>query len=231
MAILVSDIASAGAEIMLDLSMVRYTSAKWISWVNDGQLTIASLKPGANSETAVLSMVAGVVQMVSSSYHCLIRPLQNMGTDGVTPGTVVKTADFDHFSERNPTWMAAAASAAVKFIMLDEDSPMTYYTYPPQPSGSSAQGTIKAMMGVIPASLTALTDAIILNDIYYPHLLNYALYRARSISTSPYSKQQAMAAWNLFVTGIGRKDMIDKIYSPNRNREKEQNKANDGQIR
>jgi hypothetical protein len=198
--------------VLLDRSLTRFIN-DYLGWINDAQITAAALKPDISVGVRNKALVAGVYQTISSDAHALIRPIRNMGTDGNTPGTRIQTADYDLFENNNPDWMSAEPSATVDVIMVDERNDGGFFCFPPQPE--TGQGHIQVVEAIVPPRLANINQPITINDIHEPHLFQYMLFRGYSATSSPIAKNSAMSAWNMFVTGLGRKDMVDKVFSPN----------------
>ena len=224
--VLASKIAADAADLLFDKSMTRFGTS-YLQWINDAHVMIVALKPDANAAPVTVSLVAGVYQQIPETAHAMIKPIRNMGIGGATPGAVVKTADYEHFTMINPAWMDVAAAATVQVVMIDDHNERGFFCYPQQPA--TGQGSIQALCSAIPDKLTALTQAIKLNDIYEPHILRFLMWRGNSVSTSAVSKATAANEWNMFVTGLGRKDMIDQLVGPNTARRKMQGGVNVGQ--
>jgi len=197
----------------------RYPEPKLLEFLSDGEKTIVALKPSENTLPSTFALVEGIYQLIPATMEKLIRPIRNMGVGGATPGGLIKTADYDHFSTVNPTWPSATPSATVELIMLDTDNEYGFFCYPPQPA---SPGSISVLGSVLPAAITDRATPITLRDGNEMHLYHYILHRCYKIMQSPVAKAESVKFWNLCVTGIGRKDMIDKGYSPNRDRKKEQ---------
>ncbi|MBC2712867.1 MAG: hypothetical protein HGJ94_18315 [Desulfosarcina sp.] len=215
MTVTAQDIADAAAEKLFDSGFDRHATADHLDWINDGQAAACLFKPDISTQKNTLALVEGTYQSISLTAHALIRPVQNLGTDGNTPGTEIRIVDFDHFTTLNSGWMVAAAAAAVELVMFDENDPRHFHCYPQQPS--SNQGKISVIEAVLPAVVTPISAVITIQDIYKPLLIAYDLYRAYSIEAkhSRTARADATNQWNLFVTGLGRKDLVEKSIDPN----------------
>jgi len=71
---------------------------------------------------------------------------------------------MEYFSQMNPTWHTATASATVESYLFDQREPKVFYVYPPQPS--SSMGYVDEVDVVNPSEMSAVTSAITLDDIY-----------------------------------------------------------------
>lgn len=210
--VLASKIRADASVMLLDRTLTRFAD-DYLGWINDAQITAAALKPDLSVDVRTLNLVAGAYQTISVDAFAMIRPIRNMGVGGLTPGARIVTADYDRFENNNPDWMDATASATVEIVMIDKRNDRGFFCYPPQPDAD--QGSMQAVEAVVPARLTAISQAITINDINEPHLLQYVLHRGFAATSSAIAKNSSMSAWNMFVTGLGRKDMVDRIISPN----------------
>jgi hypothetical protein len=197
----------------------RYDEPKLLSILSDGQETIASLKPDESTSPEKFQLVEGIYQTLPDGIEALIRPIRNMGQDGLTKGPAIKTVDYDHFIQRNPDWFDDDEAVDVKLIMFDPQNRYGFFCYPPQPSQPTY---ISAVCGVMPSRITARTATIGLRDSNVIHLYHYCMYRLYKTMQSPVAKAESIKFWNLFVVGLDRKDLVDKEYNPNRDRKKEQ---------
>jgi hypothetical protein len=222
--VLASKIRDDAADILIDRSFTRH-GARYLGWINDGQVTATSLKPDISVGVRTLQLVEGIYQSISADAHALLRPIRNMGVTGLVPGARIVTVDYDHFENNNPDWMSATPSAAVEVIMFDERNERGFFCYPPQPA---APGQIQVVEGIVPADIATINDPITISDINEPFLLQYVLFRGYAATSSPIAKNSSMSAWNMFVTGLGRKDMVDTVISPNRTRKILQGEPNVG---
>lgn len=210
---------------VLDTSNDRWDTDDWINYLNAGERQLIFLKPSAYVDTLVYQLVAGTRQTIpdgSASYQSpagathpkaveLIDIVQNMGTDGTTAGATIHKADPRDLDEVLPDWRSDTADATVLNFMFDPNNRDEFEVYPPQPAAS--MGWIKAIMSVLPSSeISAVGDSVHLGDEYREPLKNYMKYRALAIDAqvSQYAYQRALDYWNMFVTQIGRKDLVER---------------------
>ena len=220
--------------ILLDTSKVRWTDAEKLRYLNAGQRQAVILKPDVYTLSTVYKLVAGTKQSVpdgTSSFQtpaavtipeCIqfLRLIRNMGTTGLVAGAAITPVGMDFLDSYNPNWHADTASATVKNYVFNEEDPGHFYVTPPQPSAS--QGYVEALLSAVPADVVAAAGpsydvAITISDVYRDILVNYILFRcyAKDAAMSPYNAARAVEFWNLFVTGLERKDLIRREFSPN----------------
>jgi Family of unknown function (DUF6682) len=212
--ILASKIASDISNDLFDPDNDRFGLTDILQWINDGQRKIVELKPDANVTTGPMQLVAGTKQTLETGDIELIKITRNMGTDGTTPGKPIHLVNMDHFSLHNPGWQTDTVNATVRVYMIDDRNPRVFYNYPPQPT--SSMGYVEKVVTAIPTDIAAIGDAITLEDQYEPMLYNYGMFRgeSRNAKSSPMAQQEAVRYWNLFVTMLDKKELIEKIYSP-----------------
>lgn len=82
---------------------------------------------------------------------------------------------------------------------------------------SETPGFVEIAYSAIPSDVSAVGSAINLSDRYQTALYYYVVHRcyAKDAALSPYNASRAMEYWTLFVTEIGRLDLIKKASSPN----------------
>ena len=153
----------------------RWTDDDVVQYVSDGQRAAVQLRPEINPKTASHQLVAGTKQSIPDEAFNLLNVVRNMGSNGTTPGRVIKFADFDDMNS-DPDWHTKAAADVVKTWLYDAKSDRrTFYVYPQQPSSVNQ---VELQFSKIPDELDALNDLIELDDIYQPVLWYYTLFRA-----------------------------------------------------
>ena len=207
--ILASQIIADAAEILQDTGNVRWTALKLLNWISAGEREIVLLRPNANTVNEVVTLAAGTKQSLPAGGVLFLDMLRNMGTDGATPGRVPRFVKREDIDAENPDWHIDTASAKVQHFIYDDRDQTHFYVYPKQPT--TGFGTVEILYSATPAELTAVTDAITLNDIYANALMNYVVYRA--LEKDPVNAAKAAEfyqAFMLLVTGKSRADDGDK---------------------
>ena len=219
--VLASKIAGDCAKDLFDVGYTRFTLTDWLGWINDGQNEAAILKPDIYVVTRSVALIAGIRQELADDETLLVRLVNNLGTDGQTEGLAITSADFNHFSLHNPAWPTLPTAATVEVYLFDEKDPRSFYVCPPQPS--SNQGYVRRVACANPPIIADIGDPISIDDVYEPILREYAKWRAHTENAKhdASAKMEATTSWNMFVTGLGRKDLVEKAVSPNTKRKQD----------
>jgi hypothetical protein len=198
----------------------RWSDAAHLAILNAGQRQAAIYKPDISVNNAAVQLVAGTKQSIPSGATALIKLTRNMGTDGSTPGRTISVEDFELFSQHNPYWHMHDASAEVRYLLFDKKDPARFYVYPPQPS--SNQGYVEQVYAVPPTDIASVGAAINLDDVYYNALLDYDIYRIsqNEANINPFAPARELKHWNLFVTALGRLDLLRDTRTPKKDEEK-----------
>lgn len=211
--VLVSSILARAQDELNDIDGERWDPSRLVDFINEGQRAIVEVKPTAFVLAQSVQLQPGTAQALPASGIQLIDIPRNMGTDGATPGRVVRRADRRVLDARAPMWHQAEADAEVRHFMFDGDTPRRYYVYPPQPA--TACGYVEMVMGAMPPTI-GQNDAISLDDVYDPALLDYVLYRAFSKDTEFAADQNRSSAhYQAFAAAIGAKAKAEAATNPN----------------
>lgn len=175
----------------------------------------------ATAASMVITATNGAVGIWSCTFFLYDRTTYpSVSNDHLFSGEVIAPIGADFLDSWNPGWHYDTEAAAVKNYVFDDADPTRYYVTPP----NTGAGYVEAIYAASPADLTALTGppvsydvAITLSDVYRDVLTNYVLFRcyAKDAALSPFNAQRAVEFWNLFVDGLGRKDLHKSTYSPN----------------
>lgn len=238
-----SELIQQVAENLLDYGAVaadqyvRWSQAEHLANLNAGQRQIVAWKPDANDQPLVYKLVAGTeqrlpdgtnaYQSVAGATHPegiqLIRPVKNKGTAGTTNGNAIEMGDIGIMDSLIPDWHTGTGNATVQTIMYDPQDPTRFFVYPPQPAAN--QGYVELIIATIPADVVAAVGppisyavAISLRDIFRQPLEDYMMYRAylKDAGQSLYAAQRAQIHLEACLTALGRKDLIQRRYSPSR---------------
>ncbi|MCK9597402.1 MAG: hypothetical protein M0R06_00100 [Sphaerochaeta sp.] len=210
--ILCQDIVDAAEVLLYDTGNAKWTEAGHFTWLKDGQRFCALIKPDISIQTSAIIQVAGVKQSISGSH--LIAVTRNMGTDGTTPGKGVNLVSMADMNRLNPDWTTDTASAIVDFYMYDPKNPNVYYVSPPQPA--TGFGYLEIIQAISPTDPAAIGNAITIDDIYAPVLINYICHRAYLMDApfSPYSQVMADKYLQYVITALGGKDVKEQSDAP-----------------
>lgn len=209
MTTLASAILADAGILLSDTAATRWTSAELLSWLNAGQIEIATRVPNSNSVTTVIQLIAGAKQTLPVDALRAIEFVRNMGATGTTPGAAIWPIDRKDMDAYWPNWSSDTANVVVQHALYNaEDDNETFYVWPPQPATGMNQ--IEIIYAKTPAYLTATTQNITLSDYYRNPLLDYVLYRAFN-KDAEYANQADRSArhYKAFADFLGIKYTID----------------------
>lgn len=207
-------------QTLQDTAGIRWSETnELMKWVNDAQREIALLKPDATSENTTVTLVAGTKQTLPTDGNRLLRVIRNMSAaSSGTGGRAIRLVARDVLDTQTPTWHDpavtgdAAHTNVVKNYIYDEQDPTNYYVFP----GVSGNAYIELVYSKNPATVTAGTDNLSVDDIYANAVMNYVLYMAfMKESESAGNAQRASSHYNLFTAAVTGKAQIDTITTPN----------------
>jgi len=210
--VLASKIADEAATLLFDRNYDAFDLSDHLKFINAGQKAAVSLKPDISINNAVVQLVAGTKQSISSTGISFINLTRNMGSDGLTPGKIIRFTEIDRLDKHNPDWHTDTVSATVKLYLFDPKDPKHFYVYPPQPD--TGMGYVESIESVIPSEIAKIGDAITIDDIYEDALRNYDIYRALSIDAkqSELALKKAIMHYQLFYQILTGKEITeDKI--------------------
>ena len=195
----------------------RHPEVGLVQWLQDAQNVIVKYLPLAGSRIDTIKLVPGTQQSIASiaAADCkpgdgttpsvpirgkqFLRPVCNMGSDGLTPGLVPRVVERDVIDTQDPYWhMSRTASKTVREIVVDQQTPRYFYTYPAVhattavwlrvayvadpldiPAGGAAGSEVYAWAG-------SNTQKITIDDEYVEELVDYVVARA-NLSDSKYA--------------------------------------------
>jgi hypothetical protein len=177
MAILAKNIIRSVAEILNDLTSVRWTVDELVRHLNDGQRDILIYRPDALKKRAALPLAAGTYQALPTDCSKLIDVPRN------TNGPAVRLFSRKILDSVNPAWHTMTASTTVVHYDYDERDPKYIYVYPPTPASGASLDVVYAAYPVDVTAPTAgqdwslVTGNIGLPDEYGNLLRDYIVYR------------------------------------------------------
>lgn len=176
----VSGITTPAAEILQDAGNVSWTIAQLIAWVNDAIRALALVKPDSTAVTATQQLTASQTKQVLSgaSDLRLIRLVRNMGANGTTIGRAIRLGDMNALDSFDPNWHTATPDAVVREYMFNAERPDEFWVYPPVHATTAVN--VELIKSVLPTAVAATTDALPVDDIYGPPLIEWVCYRAFS---------------------------------------------------
>lgn len=212
--ILISTIIDEVRADAQDTDINDWSQARMLLFANSVSRDIAIYKPDASITNETLQLVAGTKQSCPSDSLAFIRLIRNMGADGLTVGNgITLISDEQYFTRMNPAWHTATASATVESYFFDKRNPKTFFVYPPQPS--SGMGYVEMENVTLPTSMTAVTDAIPLDDIYADAyrsgMLSYCYRLDKYMRSYPGMWREH---FNSFLTILGVKEENETVTEP-----------------
>lgn len=162
----------------------RWADITMVEYLSDGQRELVTIRPEAYPKTAVIDLIAGTRQSLPADGLALIAATRNMGLAGNVPGRAVREVTRAVIDALIPNWHADDVSPVVSEVVYDDREPRAFYVHPPQPGGDQAvRGSLEATYGATPPELAiaaggALTNPIVVPDVYLPALASYVVYRA-----------------------------------------------------
>jgi len=161
---------------LIDLTNIRWTRAELLAWLNDGLRQIVTIQPSASSTTVSKQLAAGTRQYIPTDGWLLLSIYRNMGTNGTTPGRVIRIISREILDSFNPNWNTVTATAEVRNYMYTDQDQLAFYVYPP----NTGTQYIELNYSVQPVDLTLETQPIPIFDVFQSALVDYILYRACS---------------------------------------------------
>jgi hypothetical protein len=212
MAITAKSIIDKAVIQLTDIAGVRWTRTELLGWLNDGQRAITSVQPNANNEVVTAKLSAGTRQTIPADGWMLLDVYRYMGTNGSTPGRVVRLISRELLDSFDLYWHSAKATDEPKNFIYDLQDQRAFYVYPP----NTGNGYVQINYSQIPADITSENDNITVIEIYQPALLDYIMFRACS-KDAEYAPGVALAQMYMasFTSLIGGKDGAERSNNPN----------------
>lgn len=168
--ILASTIIARAQEVAQDEDGVTFTDTQGLSWLNEGQLAVCLVKADAKTVNRSMQLTAGTTKQAIAGRE-LLAVIRNMGDDGTTPGRAIRLVDRGAKDEANPDWHTETPATAIKEYMFDDRDDGAFYVSPPA-HGSTAV-YVEVLEAINPTDVADAGDAIDLDDIYAPALVEW----------------------------------------------------------
>lgn len=170
---------------------VHWERPELLGWINSGQREAVIIKPTISAKSLSVELTAGVTkQEAPADSYLLIDVLRNMGSNGSTPGDVIRMVTREAMDAIRPTWHSDPPVGKIKNYTLDPRTPNVFYVYPKAPPSA---WFVELVYSSLPTDVVAESDAIGIDDIYADALIDYVLYRAYS-KESDYASHAPKAA-------------------------------------
>lgn len=204
------DIINETSSQLNDEGFVTWTEADHLRYISSAENVIVSLRPDAYSQITTMQLAAGALQTVPSTALRLLDIKRNMGSDGSTPGRIVRVVDEDSLDLFDFNWNNATQVAEIKSFTYDERVPNNFYVDPP----SDGTGYIEIAISRVPPVVSASSQTLVLKDIYKDHIIQWVMFRAYSVEVdSAISRARAADHLDTFFNLMGRKFVRDVQFS------------------
>lgn len=190
MAFTATDFIEDAALLYGDIGYDRVEVPDWIKYLNDSIRALILVRPDAGATTEAIQLVAGIIQTLPTDSLRLLDITRNMGTDGLTAGKIVTPSDRTHINYANLLWPAATGAAAMDNFSYDREVPLTFYVTPPV--SSTVDVYVEIVTSKLPTAVTAIEDALGVNDVFFEPLVQYMLYKAFSADDEDVEFQKAI---------------------------------------
>lgn len=207
----------------------RWPEQELVNYLNDAQAAIAKFLPAAASRVDTIRLQAGSRQSIETIATTDCKPgdgstpavpiqgqmlldiVRNMGTDGVTPGKVVRLTERKVLDETFPLWHLSTGAAVAGF-MYDPRTPKYFYVTP----ALSARAWVEAMYAALPvlvpaggvpgseiyANAGSSAAKLTIGDESLDDVVNYVVARANLNETEWADGNKAAAFTSLFLTSL-----------------------------
>jgi hypothetical protein len=213
MPIAVADLVSRAGHILQDEDNVRWTVDELIEWVNDAARETIVRRPAARAVIAVLSLVAGTRQSLSTTAVQLLDVVRNLAADGVTPGRAIRRVDRQLLDDQYPDWHTQKQQAKIRHFTFDERAPKVFYVYPP----AIAATKVEALQSELPPTVAVIGDTLDMGAEYLNVLVSYICFRALSKDSEFANGTIAAAFYQAFIDAVTDGSAKTTANSPNEN--------------
>ena len=210
--LIASTLIAQASEVAQDESNVVWTAAQALRWLNDAQRSVAIVRPDASVNTHSIQLTAGTTKQTISGRR-LMSVVRNMGSDGNTPGRAIRLVERAAKDEFEPNWHQATPSIEIIEYIFDSRTPKEFYVSPP--AHASTDVYIEVCEAVNPAEVDDEANAITLDDIYSPVMVEWIVYRffSRDSEETP-NIQRAASHFQQFFAMLGAKMNPDMAVNP-----------------
>lgn len=176
--------------LLNDTTLIRWTAAERLIWINDGRREMAERKPeifGSGSEVTH-TVTAGAKQRIGTAGAYKLVSVDSNAASGRS----VRLTSQDQLDAFLPEWRSADIADDVQNWFPDKVDLLAFWIYP------QTAGTLNCHVYITPTDLTSLTEAALPYDQYEPTLVNYIMFRAYSKENEAGSADRAVAYKTLF---------------------------------
>lgn len=239
--LLVKDVLWSVSALLQDTAeqFDRWTQAELVSLLDDAQLSIVKYLPLAGAGIFSMRLEPGSLQSIERVVPSKIRkwdgnvpaadvlglqflkPLHNMGADGITPGTSIRVIKGDALDSSTPGWRSLKG-ATVRQVVYDPALPLHFEVVPAVPA--SPQVWVRISMSTYPAKIPAGGDytrlsadltTLTIPDEYREDAINYVVARANMKDNEFADGNKADYFGRRFVEAINAKSAAMTGHNPN----------------
>lgn len=171
----------------------RILIADWIRYLNSALRSLVLARPDSSVKTTAVQLTANTTkQSLPTEAFRLIDISRNMGTDGLSPGRIITPIDREVLDLTNRLWHQGTVRTYIDHFCYDNQNPRIFYVTPPV-HGSTAV-YVEMSYSWLPTTITAVGDAIVVDDVFANPLIAWMLYRAFTVDDEEvnFGKGQAM---------------------------------------
>ena len=158
-----------------DDGFIQWPPDDLIPYINLAIAEVIRVRPIAYPVTKTITLSAGSRQVIGTSEIQILDVVCNMiaGTSGTVVGTSTTILPRRSLDSLIPNWQNFTSSNTVLHVIRDDFDPYTFYTFPPQPSGTT--GLVRMIFSELPVELESIDDAFPLEQSYKIPVINYTL--------------------------------------------------------
>ncbi|MDK2957816.1 MAG: hypothetical protein PWQ57_3314 [Desulfovibrionales bacterium] len=182
---------------------------------NNAVNNIALNRPDATAVTESIRLQAGASQSIpdtathgaSKNALCLLDLVQNMGSDGATPGAPIFRVSRDAMSTFD--W-SAAGTTVYNFAYDKMTNPEIYWVSPAIKAGATVY--VQATYSAVPTQITVPADAVPIPDTFSVPIMHWMLYEVFAGDNSDADFAKAQHHLTAFYQALGVKLKADLFF-------------------
>lgn len=246
--ILVREALRRVSKLLQDISpqYIKYPEQEAVDALNDAHLAIAKFLPSAASRNDAIKLKPGTLQSLESIAQgdckpgdgstpaatilgvALLGVSRNMGSDGLTPGRVVRVIDQHMLDLQDPDWhLASRAKTAIQCFTFNPQLPLYFNVTPPVHASTAVWAQIQYNAQPLRIPNTGLpsselyladgasTETIKVRDEFIDDLVNYVVARANMKEAEWADGNKATYFTNLFLSSLNAKVHVLTGTNPN----------------
>ncbi len=197
MAITIQSLVDYAAKEVEDIDGDRWDYTDWVEYTNKAIADVCRLKPDAYTVRGNVKLVAGSVQSLPSDGHQLVRPMRNMGANGLLPGAGIRLVSLDSSTDFDVDWHTEPDATSVDDIMYDPNHPLEFWVFPPAPNYY-----VELIYAALPTDVV-LSDNLPIIDIYKNPVIHFMLGHALSSNRADADFARGQKYFSLAYSSLG----------------------------